>query len=88
MLTPLLNHCVWVLLHYFPLFKPMRMAQLISADWVCPWCIESKSSGGFFRRRFIRSFNHRPQWITQFAGIFAVSVIDAPQQVSGFRKRC
>ena len=23
-----------------------------------------------------------PQWITQFAGIFAVSVVDAPQQVS------
>ena len=50
---------------------------------VCPRVIEAEFGSGFFCGDFCWRFDGGAQGIAKYAGIFPVSVIDAPQFVVG-----
>jgi len=44
-----------------------------------PRNIKAKSSGSFLGGEFVGGFNDRAKWITQFAGVFPVGMVNAPE---------
>ena len=48
---------------------------------------EAKSRGSFLGGNFRWSFNRGAKWITQLAGVFSVSVVNAPKLVAGLQSR-
>ncbi len=67
--------------------KPLCAPQLFGRDGMRPRFTKSKSRGGFLGDKFVGRFNDRAKWITQLAGVFPVSVVDAPQLIARLLSR-
>ena len=52
-----------------------------------PRITKPKSRGGFLGDEFAWRFNDRAKWITQLAGVFPVSVVNAPQLIARLLSR-
>lgn len=65
--------------------KPLRLPCLFSSHGACPGITKPKSCRSFFGGEFGGCLDDSTKWITEDAGIFAVSVVDAPQPRLGFK---
>jgi len=52
-----------------------------------PRITKPKSRGGFLGDEFAWGFNDRAKWITQFAGVFTVGVVNAPELLARLQCR-
>jgi hypothetical protein len=61
--------------------QPLRSLHFLRPDKFRSRIAESKTRRVFLRRDLGESLHHRAKWIIQGAGIFRVSVVDAPELV-------
>lgn len=59
--------------------QPLRLRRLFGSDGMRPRITEAKSRGSFFSSEFCWRFDYGSEWITNFARVLAIGVVDAPQ---------
>ena len=59
--------------------KPLCMSYFLRTDRMCPRITKAKLRGGFLGDDFVGGFYDRAKWITHYASIFPVGVVNTPQ---------
>ena len=59
--------------------KPLCVPYFFGRHWMRPGITKAKSRGGLLGDEFGGRFDDRAKWTTQLAGVFPVSVVNAPE---------
>ena len=65
--------------------KPLSMFGLLSRDGMRPRVAKAKSNCSFLSGELCWRFDYGAQWITNLSGVFAVSVVAAPELIAWIR---
>ncbi len=71
----------------FPLRKPQRLFGFFGSDRVRPRITKAKPHCSFLGGEFRWRFDYGAQWTANLTGVFAVSVVDAPEMIAWLRRQ-